>query len=721
MTLAGELVLARNELLLGAAAGSGRSLERVSQRVGHVTSELQDAIMSTRMQSIGLLFGRFPRIVRDLAGEQGKRVELACRGQEVELDRTIIETIADPLTHLVRNAVSHGIETPAERRAAGKPPAGSLQMNAVHKAGQVVIEVRDDGAGVDPVRVRGKALEAGIHTAAQLNEMSKKEVIRLLFRPGFSTAEQVDSLSGRGVGLDVVHANITRLGGVVDLESEPGRGAAVRITLPLTLAIIPGLLVSAEGETFCIPQANLVELVRVPAREVKRRMERIGEAAVLRLRGQLLPLVRLRDVLGIRPPTWAKPPRGERLPDVRDRITDRRWEPPPEEPVPPADRVPDHRDGEDRRASPVGAVNVAVLSAGDFRFGLIVESLLDSSDIVVKPLGRHTADAGVYSGATILGDGRVSLILDVAGIGRQIRTAGLSEVEREQERRERRGQPAPASERRTVLVLWDREESPFALPLEHVRRIEKVAGARIQRRAGGTYMEYRNGSLPLCSLACASGEPPPEEDAHGHVVVFRAGRREAGILAAQVEDILEVEGPPERLARPRPGIAGSWILRERMTLLLDPEGLLSLLAPEEAAAHPRAPRPAEPTGRRVLVVEDSAFFLGEIRDILQGAGHGVLTARGGLEALEVLEANGDTIDLVVTDIEMPDLDGFGLTERIRANDRFRDLPVIAVTTVMGKEAEDRGRAVGIDEYMIKLDRERIVERSGHFLEHGRAS
>ncbi len=307
MTLAGELVLTRNQLIQAVASRNQQGVDTVSQRLDLVTSELQESIMSTRMQPIGNIFNKFKRVVRDLSRDLGKEVNLIIEGEEVELDKTIIEAIGDPLTHLVRNSVDHGIEIPAVRQRNNKPETGLLRLSAFHEGGQVIIEIEDDGAGINTDKLKAKVLEMGLFDRVHLESMSAKELNKLIFTPGLSTAKEVTDVSGRGVGMDVVHTNLSKLGGVIDIESSQGVGTTVSIKLPLTLAIIPSLIVTCQLERFAIPQVNLVELVRVPAAQIKERIEKIGEALVIRLRGELLPLVHLRDALGIKNPVYVDP------------------------------------------------------------------------------------------------------------------------------------------------------------------------------------------------------------------------------------------------------------------------------------------------------------------------------------------------------------------------------------------------------------------------------
>ena len=299
MNLAGELVLSRNQLLQGVNSSNEKATEQSSQRIDMITSELQEAIMKTRMQPIGNIFTKFTRIVRDMSRDLEKSIDLEITGQDVELDKTILESINDPLTHLIRNSVDHGIESPVIREQAGKDATGIIKLKAFHEAGQVNIEISDDGKGLDPEIISDVALSKGLVTENQIAEMSDKEKIELIFMAGFSTAQEVTDVSGRGVGMDVVITNIELLGGIVDLDSTPGKGTITQIKLPLTLAIIPSQIAAVGDEKYAIPQVNLDELLRIPASDVKTRVEKVGDASVVRLRGELLPLLDLTHVLGI--------------------------------------------------------------------------------------------------------------------------------------------------------------------------------------------------------------------------------------------------------------------------------------------------------------------------------------------------------------------------------------------------------------------------------------
>ena len=391
VNLVGELVLARNQVLQFTATRRDPAFLQTTQRLNQITTELQEGVMKTRMQPIGNILNKFPRQVRDLAVACGKQVRLTVEGEETELDKTLLEAIKDPLIHLVRNAVDHGIEPPEERLAAGKPPEGRLALHAFHEGGQVNIEIADDGRGIDPERVRRKALERGLVPRDHAARMGERELMQLIFLPGFSTAEKVTNVSGRGVGMDVVKTNIEKIGGAVDVVSRPGQGATVKIKIPLTLAIIPALIVGGGGDRYAIPQVNLLELVRLDGEKAKRGIEHIHGVPVYRLRGNLLPLVFLHKELRVEP----------------------------------------------KGPSESGPVHVAVLQAGERPFGLVVEAVHDTEEIVVKPLSKHLKGIPLFAGATIMGDGRVSLILDILGLAQ--RAGVVSEV------RGRKGGDRPCS------------------------------------------------------------------------------------------------------------------------------------------------------------------------------------------------------------------------------------------------------------------------------------
>lgn len=571
MNLAGELVLGRNQLLrtMGPHAQGFPGLGGILQNINQVTTELQEAAMQTRMQPIGALFDRFPRIIRDMARSLGKQIEVKVRGAEVELDKSILELLADPLTHIIRNCADHAIEPPEERRASGKPAAGTIQLEAFHEGGQVHITVRDDGRGIDARKVAGKAIRKGIITQAQGEAMSERDLVGLVFAPGFSTADQVSDISGRGVGMDVVRTNTEKLGGKVDIETRVGQGTLVRLQLPLTLAIIPSMIVATEGQRFAIPQVDVVELVWVRAEEVCLRIEQVQGAEVLRLRDKLLPLVRLSQVLRIQRTFEA---RGERVPDRRRRIADRRGAPAP-------GSAPAR--GGERRRSWQSDYSIVVLQMGGHQFGVIVDQLHDFEEIVVKPISAHLGEETCFSGATILGDGGVIMILDPARIALKadLRFLDLQAEEQRRQEQERQRKALLDSRRRSVILFEAGEGERFAVAQDRVLRLEQIRGASIERIREREYLAYRGESIPLVRLDQHLKVSPLRADADELYLVIphpggQDGKPRAGILISAILDALDVDSELQPVEIPGPGLLGSAMVQGRMTLFLDPAELV---------------------------------------------------------------------------------------------------------------------------------------------------
>jgi two-component system chemotaxis sensor kinase CheA len=660
MTLAGELVLSRNQLNESLARQDDRGVRSGAQRVSLVTSELQEVVTQTRMQPVGGLFGKFPRLVRDLTRDLGKDVQLKLEGGEVEIDKTILEGLSDPLTHMVRNAVDHGIEPQAQRIAAGKPATGTVTLAASHQAGQVVIEISDDGKGLAAEKIIESSIAKGLVTREQVQSMSEREKMALIFFPGVSTAEKVSDVSGRGVGMDVVKTNLDRLGGKIEIESTPGHGSRFRIKLPLTLAIIPSLLVSDGGERFAIPQVNVGELIRIPAAQLAERTDRVGDAQVLNVRGRLVPLLHLADALGV-----------------------------------------------PRQQSSSRALNVVLVDAGTFEYGLVVEDLHDTVEIVVKPLGRHMKGLHDYAGATILGDGRVAVILDVAGLATRANlTAGTAETASRQEVEE----TAVAGDIHSLLVFHNAPAETCAVPIEQVSRIERVRPAQVENLGGRRTMQYCGASLPLVSLHDAATVGELTEDQQWVVIVFEKLGRPLGLLAAEPLDMVEAALNIDSVTLRQRGIGGSAVLKDRTILLLDIFELADAVRPEgEQAAAEVTVQDTPGTLPTVLVADDSDFFRGQIQRLVEAVGCRVLAAEDGQAAWEILDQHAGEVDLVATDIEMPRLDGLALTRRIRADGRFAALPVIALSSLAREEEIANGMAAGVDEYQIKLNKDELTE------------
>ncbi|HTZ82804.1 MAG TPA: chemotaxis protein CheW [Candidatus Acidoferrales bacterium] len=539
MNLVGELVLARNQLLQFSNSTQDAGFQAVSQRMNLIATELQEEVMKTRMQPIGNVWNKFPRTVRDLALGCGKDVRLEMEGQDTELDRTIIEAIKDPLTHLVRNCVDHGIEAPETRKQVGKPVTGVLKLRAFHEGGQVNIEITDDGAGLNVARIREKAIERGVISAQQAGRMSDRDIFNLIFLPGFSTAEKVTNVSGRGVGMDVVKTNVEKIGGTVDVQSTAGRGTTVKIKIPLTLAIIPALMVTSGGERFAIPQVSLLELVRLEAGDSGKGIEMVQGAPVHRLRGRLLPLVHLDRELQL------------------------------------------HIGGNKKKAE--GPTNIVVVQADGREFGLVVDEITDTEEIVVKPMGKQLKGISAYSGATIMGDGRVALILDILGLAQraqvisEAREAALAE-------KDEAGKKEEAGTRRQALLLVQcGEQGRMAIPLALVSRLEEFPATAIEMAGAQEVTQYRGNIMPLIRLSrvfASSGKESTvaSQDGRLQVVVYSEAGRSVGLVVDRIVDIVDetltVQNPAERK-----GVLGSSVIQRRVTDLLDVPGVVREVIP----------------------------------------------------------------------------------------------------------------------------------------------
>jgi two-component system chemotaxis sensor kinase CheA len=498
MTRVGELVLARNQILQRTSGLEDAEFVRTAQRLNLITTELQEGVMKTRMQPIGNVWAKFPRVVRDLSAQLGKQIRIEMDGKETELDKTIVEAIKDPLTHLVRNSIDHGIETPAARRAAGKSEEGCLTLRAYHEGGQVNIEITDDGTGLNIDRIRKKALEKGLITAEQASRLSEREAAQLILLPGFSTAEQVTSVSGRGVGMDVVKTNIEKIGGTLDLQTRPGQGTTIKIKIPLTLAIIPALIVTCDGDRYAIPQVSLLELVRLEGDQATRGIETVHDTPVYRLRGKLLPLVYLSEHLRLR---------GNSAQSAVEENS---------------------------------AINIVVLRADDRQFGLVVDKVNDTEEIVVKPLGKQLKSVAEYAGATIMGDGDVALILDVkglavaSGLGHEIRDRSVTT--------EGKAVTESTGRKETLLIVDVGDARGFALPTSMVARLEKISRTAVELANGREVIQYRGAILPLVRLAdVVGGAPPAAADLEMQVIVYDELGKRFGLVVERIVDITEAE------------------------------------------------------------------------------------------------------------------------------------------------------------------------------------
>ena len=660
MTMVSELVLTRNQLLQMVRKLDNSEFAVPLQRLSHCTSELQEGVMKTRMQPIGNAWNKLPRIVRDLAHELGKKIELVMHGAETELDRQVLDLIKDPLTHMVRNSGDHGLEGPADRRAAGKSETGRITLDAYHEGGHIIIGISDDGRGLNTDRIRQKIVANGLMGESEAAALSDQQVHRFIFHAGLSTAEAVTSVSGRGVGMDVVKTNIEKIGGTIDLKSEKGKGTRFTIKIPLTLAIVSALIVECGGERFAIPQLSVVELVRAGGAS-EHRIEVVNQTPVLRLRDRLLPLVYLDRMLGL---------------DGEERAADR-------------------EDGD-------GFVIVA--QVGAYSFGIVVDRVFDTEEIVVKPVAPILRDLTLFSGNTILGDGSVIMILDPNGIAMSTgevavaadqntadQGAGLSDDDEE----------APVS----LLVFRAGSAEPKAVPLSLVARLEEFEAGAIERANGRHVVQYRGRLMPVVAMdetyaLRAEGRQP--------VLVFADERNTMGLAVDEIVDIVEDRLKIELVAN-RPGMLGTAVVAGQATEIVDVGHYLNHAFGDWFRAQGDGDVAFE-LGRplRVLLVDDSPFFRNMLRPLLSVAGYEVTTAEDALTALRLRDA-GAAFDVIVSDIEMPGMNGFQFAEAVRADARWHDTPLVALSSHTSPSDLDRGREVGFNDYVAKFDKGALLE------------
>ncbi|MBV8824138.1 MAG: chemotaxis protein CheW [Bradyrhizobiaceae bacterium] len=647
MTMVSELVLSRNQLLEIVRRHEDSEFKVPLQRLSNVTAELQEGVMKTRMQPIGNAWQKLPRVVRDLATELGKEIELEMHGAETELDRQVLDLIKDPLTHMVRNSADHGLESPEERRRAGKPEKGTIRLSAYHQGGYIIIEIADDGHGLDVERIKAKAVANGLASEADVEKMSEAQVQKFIFAPGFSTAAKVTSVSGRGVGMDVVRNNIDQIGGTIDVKSVVGEGSSFTIKIPLTLAIVSALIVEAAGERFAIPQLSVVELVRAQSNS-EHRIERIKDTPVLRLRHKLLPLVHLKKLL--------------RMGDTGE----------------PADGF------------------IVVTQVGSHTFGIVVDSVFHTEEIVVKPMSTKLRHIAMFSGNTILGDGSVIMIIDPNGIAEAIGTLEGEESEDEAEARS-------ASAGKMVSMLVFRAGSPElkAVPLSLVTRLEEIDCKKIEFSNGRHLVQYRGQLMPLVRVdetarIRSEGTQP--------LLVFSDGGRSMGLAVDEIVDIVEDKLDIEVVSTSVPGVLGSAVVKGQATEIVDVGHYLPLAFGDWLT---RKELRADALTRNLLLVDDSHFFRNMLAPVLKAAGYEVTTATGADDALTRLKA-GERFDVIVSDIEMPGMNGFEFAEAVRRDVRTARVPIIALSAVASPATVERGRQAGFHEFVAKFDRPGLI-------------
>jgi two-component system chemotaxis sensor kinase CheA len=650
------------------------------------------------MQPLGSIFGKFPRLIRDLSRSLNKEVELVLQGESVELDKSIIEALTDPLTHLLRNSVDHGIEDPATRKSRGKPQVGKVNLNAFHEGGQVVIEIRDDGGGINVAKVKEKAVAVGLLRKEDAEKLTEKDVFNLLLEPGFSTADTITDVSGRGVGMDVVKTNIENLSGSVDIASEQYKGMTITLRLPLTLAIIPALTLECHGRRFAVPQVSLNELVHLHAKDASRSVLKINGKDILRLRGMLLPLVNLSVLLHLKK-EFVHPDTKEKMEDRRDAVADRRREPAE---TPDGDK---RASTPDRRQSYASAYNIIVLKIGVNHFGLIVDKLLDTEEIVVKPLSGYLKNCRCYSGATIIGDGRVAMILDPGGIAEM---AGLhfSELAEEEQRQTEQYKTQSTKESQRLLLFRNANAEYMALNLALIRRIETISRSNIETIGNKEYLKYKDYSMrvikPSDFLPISVN---PDKSENVYIIVPKLVAHPIGIIADVILDVIETSAEIDTGNITAPGIQGSVIIDGKLILILDIYSLFELADPDNYK-HPGYDEIL--SGKRILLAEDTSFFRTIEYNYLTAAGCIVDAVKNGVEAVEHL--GNATYDMVITDINMPEMDGFELTNHIRNTQALQHLPVVALTSMRDEKLEKECEESGLNAYEIKIDKGNLLKK-----------
>lgn len=657
MTTVSELVLARNQLMDLATHSEVPAFAAPLQRLSAVTVELQEAVMKARLQPIANAFQKLPVIVRTLSTELGKPMEITMSGGDTELDRQVLEAIKDPLIHMVRNAADHGLENPEERIEAGKPEVGRITLKASQQRGSIIVEVSDDGRGLDVGAVRRKAVANGLATIAELDALQDDEICDLIFRPGFSTAESVSEISGRGVGMDVVRSNIESIGGTVALASTSSKGTTFVIRIPLTLAIMSALIVDVAGMRFAIPQFSIAELVRV-GDAAAHPVETINGAAVIHLRDRLIPLLDFAAVLDLRRQDW-------------------------------------------RDLNAAGGTAV-ILHVGTQRFGIMVDAASRTEEIVVKPVCRLLRPIGMYSGGTILGDGSVIMIVDPRALSEIVGPMeGFDDETTAAELVEQAGN-------RMAMLLF-RAGSPGlkALPLSLITRLEEIPTKSIETCDAQQVIQYRGGLLPLVRLDDAEARDHPDMLP---VLVFSEGARAAGLVVDEIVDIVE-EPLSIALQSDGDGIAGSAIVRDQTVEIVDVSHYLGPMLRQQGAGLV----PDTDGAPRVLLVDDGQFFRDMLAPLLRGSGYAVTTVSSGQEALDLKEA-GVRFDIVVSDIEMPGMDGLELARAIRTDSAWNSVPLIGLSSQQSPRLSEAGRLAGFDVLVGKFDRRSLMQVLGNWRE-----
>ena len=667
MTMVSELVLTRNQLLEIVRRHEDSEFKVPLQRLSNVTAELQDGVMQTRMQPIGNAWQKLPRVVRDLSNELGKKIELEMNGADTELDRQVLDVIKDPLTHMVRNSADHGLEDTEDRLQLGKPEAGKVTLSAYHEGGQIIIEISDDGRGLDAEKIKAKAIASKLVTEEEVARMSENQVHKLIFHPGLSTAKNVTNVSGRGVGMDVVRTNIELIGGTVDLKSFPGRGTSFIIKIPLTLAIVSALIVEAAGQRFAIPQLSVVELVRTH-KDSEHRVEMINDTPVLRLRNSLLPVIHLNNLL--------------KLNNIH---------------------TADEDDMAEEGDITTRSVFVVVTQVGSQTFGIVVDSVFHTEEIVVKPMSSMLRDITMFSGNTILGDGSVIMIIDPNGIAQSVvdESTGSSEsIDKDTKTYDN-----SVDQVTTFLIFRAGSPEPKAVPLSLVTRLEEIETENVEYSNGRYLVQYRGQLMPLVSfegLECDfSGDNRRQP-----VLVFSDENHSMGLVVDEIIDIIEDKLKIE-IASDRPDLIGSAVIKSKATEVIDVSHYLVQVFDDWLLARDRKTSTIK-RDLHLLLVDDSPFFRNMLAPLLSATGYKVTLASSAEEALEIKDQGGH-FDLIVSDIEMPGMNGIEFAHALRGDEDWGNTPIVALSSHTEPHIIEKSRAAGFHDYVGKFDREGLIE------------
>jgi len=659
MNQVGELVLTRNRLVQMVAASGNMEFVRVSRDVDQITEQLQAQLLRTRMQPIQSVWSSVPRIVRDMGKQLDKRIAVVMEGEETELDRTILNALKDPLTHIIRNSCDHGIEMPDERRAAGKPAEGTLRLSASQESGSIIILIEDDGAGIDASRVKNKAVSMGVISDEQAEAMTDKAALQLIFNAGLSTAEKVSNLSGRGVGMDVVRTEIEKVGGTVDISSEPGKGTTLRIRIPLTLAIISAMIVACDEHRFAIPQMSVKELISAPKDSEEWRL--IGGQPFFRLRGKLLPIMRLKETLKL------------------------------------SEEV--ENDG-----------TIVVVDIGDRTFGVLMDEIYGAEEIVVKPLGVHFQHMGFYGGCSILGDGMVIPIFDCNELANMMQLSQETEIIQQMEEDEVNEQELQHT------LVFSQQEQRFAIPMSLIERLECFPAENIEISGSSEVLQYRGEVIAVLRWGTLTGvdNGEPNEDGEVYGLILSDGSRR---MCLQVENVVDIMETPLtiKMASDNPLFLGTAVIDDIATEVIDVFEVVKQVDPNWFSRNQSdAGNELEVEARpKILFVEDAAFFRNLVVPVLDTLNYETWTACDGVEACHILETR--TPDLILTDLEMPNMNGYALAEWVKSRSELADVPIVALTATPLEEIDLQYREMFYD-VMVKFDRQTLTDGLSRIVE-----